>query len=95
MQRELLASIAPLLEPWLLEIHDRLLRYVRDAGWPDAETEARLLFAQIDGVSQHFVLDPAHYPLETVINQLIRQYEHPSRPGSAVERPRRSTRRRA
>ena len=94
MQRELLATIAPLLEPWLLEIHDKLLRYVRDAGWPDAETEARLLFAQIDGVSQHFVLDPEHYPLETVINLLTRQYEHPPRPRPAPERPQRSRRRR-
>jgi AcrR family transcriptional regulator len=77
MQREVLASLEPLLGPWIREIRQRLRRYVRDAGWPDAELEAVLLFAQIDGLSQHYVLDPARYPLDALIERLVQRYQHP------------------
>ena len=46
----------------------------RTSSWPDAAIEARLLFAQIDGLCQHYVLDPAHYPLEHVIERLVERY---------------------
>ena len=75
MQREVLQTVAPLLDAWIHEIHDKLRRYLGDAGWPAADMEALLLFAQIDGVSQHFVLDPQHYPLEAVIDHLIERYQ--------------------
>jgi AcrR family transcriptional regulator len=77
MQREVLASLGPLLEPWIREIHERLRRYLGAAGWSNAGLEARLLFAQIDGLSQHYVLDPAHYPLDAAIERLIQRYRHP------------------
>jgi AcrR family transcriptional regulator len=88
MQREVLASLAPALAGWTLEIHGKLRRYLSDAGWPDGEIEARLLFAQIDGLTQHYVLDPSHYPLDAVVAHLIRRYESPR-----VRRPRSGTRR--
>ena len=78
MQREVLASLEPVLAPWVGEIHEKLRRYVRDAGWPNAELEAVLLFAQIDGLSQHYVLDPARYPLDAVIERLIQRYQLPA-----------------
>ncbi len=82
MQREVLSSLEPLLQPWIGEIHQKLRRYLRDAGWPDVEVEALLLFAQIDGVSQHYVLDPARYPLDTVIERLAGRYQRSPRRGS-------------
>ena len=51
-----------------------LERYLDDIDWPGAGIEARLLFAQIDGLCQHYVLDPRRYPLEQVIDQLIARY---------------------
>jgi AcrR family transcriptional regulator len=90
MQPDVLASIAPLLETWTGEIHQKLQRYLRDAGWPGTETEALLLFAQIDGVAQHFVRHPAGYPLEAVIDRLIQHYQRPPR-----TRPRRRSQSRA
>ena len=90
MQPEVLASLAPSLELWTREIHEKLQRYLSDAGWPDPQMEALLLFAQIDGLSQHFVLDPARYPLDAVIDRLIRRYERPPRIHTAV-RPRAKT----
>ena len=50
------------------------VRYLRDIAWPDPAIEAQLLFAQIDGMCQHYVLDPAHYPLERLIERLIARY---------------------
>ena len=87
MQRDVLASLAPAVGEWTREIHQRLQRYLRDAGWPEIELEAYLLFAQIDGVSQHFVLEPARYPLDHVIERLIHRYQQPPRP----RRPRRAS----
>src|SRR5262245_17388837 len=87
MQHEVRASLQPLLQPWIREIHDKLRRYLRDAGWPDARLEALLLFAQIDGLSQHYVLDPARYPLAAAIDRLIQRYQHPP---PKARRPRRS-----
>ena len=87
MQREVLLSVAPLLDPWIHEIHAKLERYLREAGWPDSQTEALLLFAQIDGVSQHFVLDPAHYPLDAVIEHLVSRYQSPEKARSKPSPP--------
>ena len=86
MQREVLASLQPVLEPWIREIHEKLRQYLGDAGWPDAELEGLLLFAQIDGLSQHFVLDPARYPLDAAIERLIQRYQHPPAPAPASSR---------
>jgi AcrR family transcriptional regulator len=88
MQREVLATLAPSLESWTRDIHERLQRYLEDAGWRDAHLEALLLFAHIDGVSQHYVLDPARYPLDLVIDRLVQRYQ-PMSPGPRrTRRPR-------
>lgn len=42
-----------------------------EIGRSDADLEARLLFATLDGVFQHYVLDPTHYPLDAVVDRLI------------------------
>ena len=89
MQREVLASLTPSLDSWTRDIHDRLQRYLEDAGWRDARLEALLLFAHIDGVSQHYVLDPARYPLDAVIDRLVQRYQ----PAGPAPRARPSTRR--
>ena len=45
-----------------------------ELGRPEPALEARLLFGTLDGVFQHYVLDPAGYPLEAVIERLIQQH---------------------
>jgi AcrR family transcriptional regulator len=42
-----------------------------ELGRPEPEVEARLLFAAMDGMFQHYVLDPAGYPLDAVVEALI------------------------
>lgn len=40
-------------------------------GHPAPEIGARLLFATLDGVFQHYVLDPEQYPLDSVLDQVL------------------------
>ena len=74
MQREVLKSLGPSVGEFSVAIVRTLERYLSDIGWPDAAIEARLLFAQIDGLCQHYVLDPEHYPLDRAIEHLIDRY---------------------
>jgi hypothetical protein len=41
----------------------------------DARLEAAVLFATIDGVSQHYALDPERYPLDAVAERIISRYD--------------------
>jgi AcrR family transcriptional regulator len=90
MQRDVIAALGPSVAGWTAEIHRVLERYLRDAGWPDAGREALLLFAQIDGLCQHYVLDPERYPLQGLVGRLADRYASPPR-----TRPRRRARRSA
>lgn len=45
-----------------------------DLGLDDPELEARILFAEIDGICQHAALEPT-YPLNDVMNKLLSRYE--------------------
>jgi AcrR family transcriptional regulator len=74
MQKDVLETLGPSVAQFTKAIVRTLEKYLEDIEWPDAAIEARLLFAQIDGLCQHYVLDPAHYPLERVIERLVARY---------------------
>ena len=74
MQRDVLKSLGPSVAHFSAAIVRTLERYLTDIGWPDPAIEARLLFAQIDGLFQHYVLDPERFPLEDVIERLVDRY---------------------
>jgi AcrR family transcriptional regulator len=74
MQHEVLKGLGPSVRQYSHAIAGTLERYLRDIGWPEAAIEARLLFAQIDGMCQHYVLDPAHYPMDRMIERLVDRY---------------------
>lgn len=79
MQPDVLKTLGPSVAHFTTAIVRTLEKYLEDIEWPDAGIEARLLFAQIDGLCQHYVLDPAHYPLERVIERLVERYTGGSR----------------
>ena len=79
-RREVRAALGSHLFAWTAEIHRVLERYLTDAGVPQAALEARLLFAQIDGVHQHYVLDPDHYPIDALTERLVERYRQLPRP---------------
>ena len=74
MQREVLKGLGPSVTGFTAAIVRTLERYLRDINWPEPAIEAQLLFAQIDGMCQHYVLDPERYPLDRMIERLIERY---------------------
>ncbi len=74
MQQPVLAALGPELTAWVETIRQTLERSLRAAGVAAPEVEARLLFAAIDGVCQHYVIDPEGYPLEAVVDALVARY---------------------
>jgi AcrR family transcriptional regulator len=56
---------------------------LNEIGRPQPEMDARQLFATLDGVFQHYVLDPEHYPLDAMVERIIHQFGGVS----AVESP--------
>ncbi|HEX6057708.1 MAG TPA: TetR/AcrR family transcriptional regulator [Gemmatimonadaceae bacterium] len=62
------------LSGWTAGVREHLESLLREVGHADAPALSRVLFAAIDGVSQHYVLDPAAYPLETTAECLVRHF---------------------
>jgi hypothetical protein len=56
------------------EIRRTLKRYLKEAGVAHPDVEAVILFALIDGVSQHYVLDPERYPLARITERIVAAY---------------------
>jgi len=74
MQGAVVASLGDALIAASSEIRTTLERYCRTAGLRQPEIEAAILFALIDGVAQHYVLDPDNYPLDAVTEALVARY---------------------
>jgi AcrR family transcriptional regulator len=55
-------------------IRSRIEEYFRNAGAARPDLEAALLFALVDGVAQHYALEPATYPLDAVIERMVERY---------------------
>lgn len=53
--------------------NQRFTALLSELGAPQPAIQARLLFATLDGLFQHYVLDPVGYPLHDVIEHLIQQ----------------------
>jgi AcrR family transcriptional regulator len=84
MQPAVLAGLGPDLHEWTAAILRTLEGYLRDAGVPGPEVEAAVLFALIDGISQHYVLDPDRYPLEAVTEIVVARYAKPRRTAASA-----------
>ena len=90
MQGAVLQGLGPALHEWTATIRRTLHGYLRDAGVPQPDIEAAALFALIDGISQHYVLDPDRYPLDAVIELVIARYSSASRAAGGSRARRRS-----
>jgi AcrR family transcriptional regulator len=71
MQPAVVAGLGKRLHAWTTTIQSTLARYVKDAGSRQPEVDGALLFALIDGVSQHYVLDSRAYPLGAVADGIV------------------------
>ena len=77
MQAAVLEGLGGMIEEGAAAVRATLERYLREAGVAEADVpvEAALLFATIDGVSQHYVLEPDRYPLDDVAARIVRRYK--------------------
>ena len=71
MQPAVAAGLGKRLRAGTNTIQATLAGYLKEAGSRQPQVDAALLFALIDGVSQHYVLDPARYPLDAVTDRMI------------------------
>lgn len=73
-QPAVLAALGPALNEWTRSIVAALQGYLVRAGSTDPVHDARALFAQIDGLCQHFALDPERYPVDAVARRIIARW---------------------
>ena len=74
MQRSVSVGLGRKLDGWTTTIRATLARYLAQNGHPQPDIGAALLFAVIDGVSQHYVLDPRNYPIDEVADEIIAMF---------------------
>jgi AcrR family transcriptional regulator len=74
MQHSVLVALGEDLTAWTAGIRATLERYLAAEGRTDAAVQAEILFATIDGIAQHYVIDPDGYPLDAVVEALISIY---------------------
>ena len=77
-QPDVVAALGPDLHAWTDGVRATLEGHLRDVGHPDPGTQARVLFAAIDGVAQHFALAPADYPLDAVADRVVTTFAAPT-----------------
>ena len=80
------ATLGEQLHAWTAGIGQALTGLLTALGHQDAPARARLLFAAVDGVAQHYLLDPAGYPLSAVADALLATFGAP--PDAPPSRPR-------
>jgi AcrR family transcriptional regulator len=73
-QSGVLALLGDDVRAWTAEIRWTIEGYLQAADHPQPALEAELLFALIDGVAQHYVLDPENYPLAEITERIIAMY---------------------
>jgi AcrR family transcriptional regulator len=62
------------LTAWTVAVREQLTTLLRAIGHRDAPALARVLFGAIDGIAQHYVLDPENYPLQATAACLVRHF---------------------
>lgn len=75
MQASVLQALGGALPDWTTAIRETLEQALRESGVADPAVEAALLFASIDGVAQHYVLDADRYPLQAITEALVARYK--------------------
>ena len=81
------AALGETLHAWTSGIADALAVLLGALGHrEDTPARARLLFAAIDGVAQHYLLDPSGYPLPDVVDALLATFGAAPAPRSASSR---------
>ena len=73
MVMELLAEEVAEFRDFIIE---KLEENLKQIGVPAPRTEARILFATVDGIISHYVYQPEIYPLDEVEAALLKKYHY-------------------
>jgi AcrR family transcriptional regulator len=74
-QPSVVAALGPAIAEWSRMILATLRRYLVESGSPDPEGDAHTLFAQVDGMCQHFALHPESYPVDLVAQRVVARWQ--------------------
>ncbi len=74
MQPAVLAGLANELQEWTDQIRHALTEHVRLVTEGSPEVLAELLFATIDGIAEHYALEPDRYPLDEVVDECVTRF---------------------
>lgn len=75
-QPTVLDALRPFIGSWSDSILEKLRVFLTSAGSPSPDLDARALFAQIDGMCQHFALDTGGYPFDAIADRVIARWSH-------------------
>lgn len=87
MQEGVVKALGRDLEAWTREILANLEGHFRRSGSRDPGIDAALFFAALDGVCQHFALDPESYPFDAVASALVARFAPPAEARTARGKP--------
>jgi AcrR family transcriptional regulator len=76
-QPAILGELGPAIAAQSTLFHAAWMQLLTDLGHPDPAIAAWTIFGTLDGVFQHYILAPDQYPLDAVIESLIRDYGGP------------------
>ena len=74
LQPAVLDKLDPDVVQWTRAIEKQLEFYLTELDYPSPATEAKFLFALIDGIVQHYVIAPGDYPIDAVAARVIERY---------------------
>ncbi|MFD2244893.1 TetR/AcrR family transcriptional regulator [Pontibacter ruber] len=74
LQNQVLAQVATEVQQQTAFIEQHIKENLQEIGFKEPELEAKLLFAAIDGMAQHFLLYE-NYPIDEVANVLLQKYK--------------------
>ena len=60
---------------WRTFIYKNLTQILKNSHLDSSSEEVSLLFASIDGICSHYVLNPEHYPIKKVRQALLKRYK--------------------
>ncbi|HWV56926.1 MAG TPA: TetR/AcrR family transcriptional regulator, partial [Longimicrobiales bacterium] len=71
---EVIAGLGVHLRTWTESIRESIRSLLESSGSANPGAEALALFAAIDGIAQHYALDPERYPLDEVADALVQRF---------------------
>jgi AcrR family transcriptional regulator len=74
MQPDVIEALGPAIEHSIQFNMEKLILIVQGIGLSEPEVQAAVLYASIDGICQHFVMNPETYPLQAAMEVLFKKY---------------------